>query len=132
MRVNERFYSNRYQRKEQPMKFKLGAAVVLAGLAAVAGDAVADQQMQDMKDMEKPGSSVPAAVHKATGVVKNLNPYTGQVTLEHGPVQSLNWPSMTMAFDVKDKSLLSKLPVGKKVEFEFVQEGSRYVVTKVK
>ena len=39
---------------------------------------------------------------------------------------------MTMAFGVKNKSLLSKLAVGKKVEFEFVQKGSEYVVTKVK
>jgi Cu(I)/Ag(I) efflux system protein CusF len=114
------------------VKFKLGAAVVLPGLVAIAGAAVADQQMQDMKDMEKPAASAPGTVHKATGVVKNVKPDTGQVTLEHGPVKSLNWPSMTMAFGVKDASLLSRLPVGKKVEFEFVQEGSRYVVTKVK
>ena len=47
----------------------------------------------------------------------------GQVTLAHGPVKSLNWPSMTMAFDVRDKTLLNKLAMGKKVEFQFVQEG---------
>lgn len=113
------------------MRFEIGAAAILAGLVAIAGGAVADQKMQDMKDMEKPGASAPA-VHKATGIVKNVKADTGQVTLEHGPVKSLNWPSMTMAFGVKDRSLLSKLPVGKKVEFEFVQEGSQYVVTNVK
>jgi Cu(I)/Ag(I) efflux system periplasmic protein CusF len=107
------------------------SVVILAGLVMSAGGAAADEQMRDMKDMEKPGASAPA-VHKATGVVKNVNADTGQVTLEHGPVKSLNWPSMTMAFGVKDRSLLSKLPVGKKVEFEFVQERSKYVVTNVK
>ena len=114
------------------MKFELGAAVFVLGLVAIAGAAVADQRMQDMKDMDKPTESARAAVHKATGVVKNVKPDTAQVILEHGPVKSLNWPAMTMAFGVKDKSLLSKLPVGKKVEFEFVQEGSKYVVTNVK
>lgn len=39
---------------------------------------------------------------------------------------------MTMAFGIKDKSLLSKLSVGKKVEMEFMEQGSKYEITKVK
>jgi len=39
---------------------------------------------------------------------------------------------MTMAFQVKDKTLLDKLSAGKKVNFEFVQQGKDYVVTSVK
>jgi Cu(I)/Ag(I) efflux system protein CusF len=39
---------------------------------------------------------------------------------------------MTMGFAVKDKALLDKLAVGKKVEFEFVKEGKGYAVTGVK
>ena len=112
------------------MRSRIGA-VAFGIVLAMQGVSFADQ-MQDMKDMEKPSPSAAAAVHKATGVVKSVKPETGQVTLDHGPVPSLNWPAMTMAFGVKDKSLLSKLAVGKKVEFEFVQEGSGYVVTKVK
>jgi len=63
----------------------------------------ADQNMQDMKDIEKPASAAAAAVHKASGVVKSVKPQTGQVTLEHSPAASLNWPSMTMPFGVKDR-----------------------------
>jgi len=37
-----------------------------------------------------------------------------------------------MAFKVKDKTLLEKLPPGKKVSFEFVQQGKEYVVTPIK
>jgi len=37
-----------------------------------------------------------------------------------------------MGFQVKDKMLLDKLAVGKKVEFEFVQHGKDYVITSVK
>lgn len=110
----------------------LFSAIVLGAFVAIAQVSFADQNMQDMKDMEKPASAAAAAVHKASGVVKSVKPETGQATLEHGPVASLNWPSMTMAFGVKDKAMLSKLPVGKKVNFEFVQEGSKYVVTRVK
>jgi Cu(I)/Ag(I) efflux system protein CusF len=51
------------------------------------------------------------------------------VTIAHGPVQSLNWPAMTMNFLVKDKALLDRLSSGKKVDFEFVQQGRDYVIT---
>ena len=44
---------------------------------------------------------------------------------------SLNWPSMTMGFKVKDSALLSKLSEGKRVDVEFVQEGKAYVIQSV-
>ena len=72
------------------------------------------------------------AAHKATGVVTKVDPAGGKVTIRHEPVQSLKWPGMTMAFKVKDKALLDKLPKDKKVDFEFVQQGKDYVVTAVK
>ena len=72
------------------------------------------------------------STHHAVGVVKTVNQAKGAVTFAHEPVKSLNWPSMTMAFLVKDKALLDKLPVGKKVDFEFVQQNKDYVVTAVK
>jgi Cu(I)/Ag(I) efflux system protein CusF len=61
-----------------------------------------------------------------------VDPKAGTVTLAHDPVKSLKWPAMTMGFQVKDKTLLSKLAVDKKVEFEFVQQGKDYVITSVK
>ena len=70
--------------------------------------------------------------HKGVGTVKKIDPAAGTVTLAHGPIKSMDWPAMTMAFDVKDKAVLGKLSAGKKVEFEFVKEGSGYVVTSVK
>ena len=73
-----------------------------------------------------------AAAHQATGVVKKVDAKAGTVTLAHDPVKSLKWPAMTMGFQVKDKMLLDKLAVGKKVEFEFVQHGKDYVITSVK
>lgn len=55
-----------------------------------------------------------------------------KVTIKHGPVPTINWPSMTMAFKVKDQAMMDKLAKDKKVDFEFKQEGSDYVVTSVK
>ena len=76
------------------------------------------------------GQSDKATVHKGTGVVTKVD--KDKVSIKHGPVSSLNWPSMTMAFTVKDKSLLERMKKDQKVDFEFVQEGRDYVVTAVK
>jgi Cu/Ag efflux protein CusF len=96
-------------------------------------------QMGGMKDMDMKGMDMKtdkkgtkAASHKATGVVTKVDSENGKVTIKHEPVQSLNWPSMSMAFTVKDKKLLDKLAVDKKIDFEFVQQGKDYVVTSVK
>jgi len=70
-----------------------------------------------------------AQTHKATGVVKKADAAKNAVSIAHGPVKELNWPAMTMTFKVKDKALLDKLSVDKKVEFSFVQEGKDYVIT---
>lgn len=101
-------------------------------------------QSADMKDMDMKGmgnkshansqESPEAVTHKTTAVVKEVDAANGKVKLAHEPVKSLNWPAMTMKFSVKDKdpALFDKLAVGKKVEIEFVQQGSDYVVTGVK
>jgi Cu(I)/Ag(I) efflux system protein CusF len=114
------------------MKQSIALSLVLA--LSVALPAVSHAQSSGMKDTDmskKPVAGTPAA-HKATGVVKKVDPKAGSVTLAHDPVKSLNWPAMTMGFQVKDKMLLDKLAVGKKIEFEFVQQGKDYVITLVR
>lgn len=71
-------------------------------------------------------------VHKATGTVKKTDPARGSVTIAHEPVPSLKWPAMTMTFMVKDKAAIEKLQPGRKIEFEFVQQGKDYVITQMK
>lgn len=73
-----------------------------------------------------------AQVHKGTGVVTNVDRSGGKVTLKHDPIKSLNWPTMAMAFAVKDKAMLDKVAKDKKVEFEFVQQGQQFVITSIK
>ncbi len=106
--------------------------VLAAALAAPA--AFAQQKMDDMKGMEAPKAAASSAqmTHMATGVVKKVDAQAGEVTLAHEPVKTMNWPAMTMGFQIKDKMLIDKLTVGKKVDFEFVQGSKGYVVTAVK
>jgi len=122
------------------MKKAALAGVVLASILPVSG-VLAQQKMDDMKGMDMkdmPMKNMPsgdqskAKTHQATGVVKNLDVAKGTVTFAHDPVKSLNWPAMSMTFGVKDKAMLDKLAVGKKFNFEFMQQGSGYVVTDVK
>ena len=112
------------------------APVVLAQSGGMKGMEMKDMDVKGMDtkgmDMGKKPSAGAQAAHKATGVVKKVDPKTGTVTLAHDPVKSLNWPAMTMGFTVKDKALLDKLAVDKKVEFEFVQQGKENVITGVK
>jgi len=127
------------------MKKAALASVVLASILPVSG-VLAQQKMDDMKGMDMKdmpmkdmpmknmsmGDQSKAKTHQATGVVKNLDATKGTVTFAHDPVKSLNWPAMSMTFGVKDKAMLDKLAVGKKFNFEFMQQGSGYVVTDVK
>lgn len=106
---------------------------LLIALALAAGSAFAGEKMDDMKGMDMGKPAAPGMkTHKTVGVVKALDAKAGTVTFAHEPVKSLNWPAMTMTFSIKDKMLFDKLAEGKKVEFEFVQEGKTSVVTSVK
>lgn len=87
---------------------------------------------QSSEGKSKPGSATTGMVHKATGVVRSVDPTKGMVTLAHGPVESLKWQAMTMGFSIRDKALLDTLSVGKNVDVEFVKEGSNYVITKAR
>jgi Cu(I)/Ag(I) efflux system protein CusF len=72
------------------------------------------------------------ATHEAAGVVKKVDREGGRITLAHEPVKSLNWPAMTMVFRVQDRKLLDKVAPEAKVQFEFVQQGSSAVITRIK
>jgi len=91
-----------------------------------------DMMKEKMADSKDQGATKKGEVHKTSAVVKAVDQANGKVTLAHDQVKTLNWPPMTMSFGVKDKSLLNKLAVGKKVDVEFTQQGSSYVISSVK
>ena len=93
--------------------------------------AAAQMKHDDMKAMDH-AKAEKSQSHKGTGVVTNVDRAGGKVTLKHEAIQSIKWPAMTMAFNVKDKALLDKVQKDQKVEFEFVQQDKRYVITSIK
>jgi len=116
---------------EMDMKKVAMTALVLASLLSATA-ALAQQKTDDMKDMGTHAAANTQTTHAAQGVIKKINAKAGVITIAHGPINSLNWPPMTMGFKVKNKALLAGLKEGQKVEFELVQEGDDYVVTSVK
>jgi Cu(I)/Ag(I) efflux system protein CusF len=110
----------------------MSLAAILAGAAFAASaqsGGMKDMPMKGM-DMKTDKKDAMGATHKATGVVTKVE--KNKITIKHEPVQSMNWPSMTMAFGVKDKAMLDKVSKDKKVEFEFAQQGKDYVITSIK
>ena len=115
------------------MTFRASTVLIAAVLAATSAFAQVHTGHTMGMDMgKKSEAKARQQTHTAAGTVKKADPKAGKVTLEHGPVASLSWPDMTMAFKVSDKELWKKLDLGKKVEFEFAQQGNDYVVTAVK
>ncbi len=99
------------------------------GIAIAASDTMDSMDMPGM-DMNQKAPTLSS--NEAVGVVKKIDRANGMVTLAHEPVKTLGWSAMTMNFSVEDKALFDKLIPGKKVAFEFVKKGNKYVVTSVK
>ena len=74
---------------------------------------------------EEPAGAKPAE-HAAQGTVKRIDAEAGTVVIAHDPVPSLDWPSMTMGFRVRDRSLLGQLKPGQAIEFRFVEGDEDY------
>ena len=104
----------------------------MAGMDMKSMDAEQCKAMKAAHGSQPASKGAKTVTHKAIAVVQKIDRASGIVTLAHGAVQSLDWPAMTMGFSVKQKSLLDKLTVGRKVNVEFVQKGNEYVVTAVK
>jgi len=101
------------------------ATIPLSGAQGMGG--------MDMKGMDTgKDKKSESKTHRGAGTVKKVDSAAGKVTIAHGPIPTMNWPAMNMTFTVKDKALLGKFLQDKKVEFEFVHQGSDYVVTSVK
>jgi Cu/Ag efflux protein CusF len=73
--------------------------------------------------------AAPCAAHEAAGVVTAIN--GNAVTLRHEPIQSLNWPAMTMTFEVQSSALVEGLAVGDHVAFRLQGSGSAYVIDQI-
>ncbi|MNF49028.1 Cation efflux system protein CusF precursor [compost metagenome] len=106
-------------------------AIAVLSLAAQAED-MPGMKMDDMsmKDMPMARNVAPAPSAQASGLVKAIDTQKGTVTIAHGPVASLKWPAMTMAFKATPEQL-THVKAGDQVKFEFQSEGMAASLTSI-
>lgn len=81
---------------------------------ALASPVIGHAQAMDMKGMEmkhmpmKKGNGKVGETHNCKSTVKSVDAKKGTVSLSHDPIQSMNWPAMTMTFKAKDKAMLDR------------------------
>jgi Cu(I)/Ag(I) efflux system protein CusF len=68
-----------------------------------------------------------AETYSSTGKVTAIA--GDQVTIDHGPIEGIGWPAMTMSFSAPPK-MAAGVEVGSEVSFAFRQDGGTYVLTR--
>ncbi|MDP1630213.1 MAG: copper-binding protein [Caulobacter sp.] len=67
-----------------------------------------------------------------TGTVVAIDKAAGTITLDHGPIDAVKWPAMTMAFKAVPTTLLDTVKVGDAVSFELRMAGSSGEITAIR
>ncbi len=97
-----------------------------SGMAQAAGLAH-DMSQHEMATMAAANTSGPTGV----GVIRAVNETASKVQIAHEPIAGLNWPAMTMWFELQ-KPLPANLKVGDRVLFELTQNlNNKWVITRI-
>ncbi|MBK7707852.1 MAG: copper-binding protein [Acidobacteria bacterium] len=68
--------------------------------------------------------------YKSTGVIKKVDAETGKLTLDHEDIPGY-MAAMEMTESVKDRSSLSGVKVGDRVDFEIERTGASIIISKI-
>lgn len=71
-----------------------------------------------------------AAAPLTDGLIKKVDKAAGEVVIQHGILDSIGMPPMTMAFGVADKAWLDKLKPGDKIRFAAELKGGNAIVSR--
>ena len=79
---------------------------------------------------QAPLAAASTHTHRAEGIVQAIDTQAGKIKIEHGPIQSLDWPGMAMFFDVAHRGLLNGVKPGDKVMFELTRgKDGRFIIS---
>lgn len=93
--------------------------------------------MHDMKDMGQMMKGKDGMMHDGAqmpmseGVVKKIDRAKGKVTIEHGPLDNLGMPGMTMSFRVMDEAMFEHMKEGGHIRFRAEKVDGKFAVTEV-
>ncbi len=105
--------------------------VAVLVLAVQSGYAADMQQMGNM-NMQTDIGSEGMKMHKGHGIANNINARSGKVNISHEPIESMNWPKMTMDFTVQNKADLEAIKPSMPVDFEITQQGKGYIIMNIR
>ena len=88
-------------------------------------------KMDGMEGVQMKQETTQAPVATADGTIKAIDTTKHTVTISHGAVPAVQWPSMTMAFSVTEDQMKG-LATGDRVSFSFRLEGSRATIVSIK
>jgi Cu(I)/Ag(I) efflux system membrane fusion protein len=110
------------ERTEIRSGLKAGQKVVVSGQFLIDSEASLSGTATRMGDTPASSDAVPTgALHRGEGKVERVGKNT--ITLSHGPIPSLKWGAMTMAFNLPANALHENINVGDAVTFEIRQIG---------
>jgi Cu/Ag efflux protein CusF len=119
-----------YQRKERDMtrnSILTAVSIIGAGLAFQAG--ADDSHQHHATNEAKPAAAANTALTE--GEVRKIDKAAGTVTIKHGPMPKFDMPAMTMAYRVKDKTMLNNLKPGDKIKFDVDDVGGEFTVLRL-
>lgn len=102
------------------MRYKVLAQAAIAASIFVVGISLAAQH----------GKSAESAA-MTQGEVRKVDKDARKITISHEPLQNLDMPAMTMAFQVKEPAMLDQVKAGDKVRFRAEKIGGAFTVTKI-
>lgn len=78
---------------------------------------IAVQANEDPAAVTMQPTAAADAPRYTAGIVKKVDAEAGKVTINHGPLENLGMPGMTMVFRVADAAWIGQLKEGQKINF---------------
>ena len=109
---------------------QLTLAITLLASIGLAQAASHEHEMKhDMSSHNMQSHDMQAAMHQGMGVVKAVK--SGKVQIAHEPIPSLDWPAMTMWFELNGHAGHG-IKAGDRVHFEMMQgDKKKWVIKKI-
>lgn len=82
--------------------------------------------------MSEPAAPAAAGPITSTGTVTQVDAAAGAITINHGAIEAVSWPAMTMQFTTENPAILQGIGVGDSVSFELKSATETSVVTSVR
>jgi len=105
--------------------------VPIALFAAACSPPATQEAKTDDMNMSEPAAPETAGPITSTGTVTQIDAAAGTITINHGAIEAVSWPAMTMQFTAENPAILQGIAVGDTVSFELKSATETSVVTSV-